>query len=150
MHEPACPLCESAGGVLLVSHHHWRVIDASDPWFTGVTRVIWNNHVREMSDLSRVDQHELLAVMMTVELIMRQTLKPDKINLASLGNQVPHLHWHVIPRWQDDPTFPGSVWSPMSTEAARAERSSESRLSILACLSDYHAALREQLRKDFP
>jgi diadenosine tetraphosphate (Ap4A) HIT family hydrolase len=37
-------------------------------------------------------------------------LQPDKINLASLGNVVPHLHWHVIPRFADDPHFPNPVW----------------------------------------
>ena len=38
-------------------------------------------------------------------------MRPDKVNLASLGNMVPHLHWHVIPRWKNDPWFPDSVWS---------------------------------------
>jgi len=37
-------------------------------------------------------------------------LHPDKINLASLGNQVPHLHWHVIPRFKDDPHWPFAIW----------------------------------------
>jgi diadenosine tetraphosphate (Ap4A) HIT family hydrolase len=37
-------------------------------------------------------------------------MAPDKINLASLGNVVPHLHWHVIPRFADDPHFPNPVW----------------------------------------
>ena len=37
--------------------------------------------------------------------------KPDKINLACLGNLTPHIHWHVIPRFYDDNHFPGSIWS---------------------------------------
>jgi diadenosine tetraphosphate (Ap4A) HIT family hydrolase len=38
-------------------------------------------------------------------------MQPKKINLAALGNQVPHIHWHVIPRFEDDAFFPGSAWS---------------------------------------
>jgi len=48
--------------------------------------------------------------------VLRDTLQPDKINLASLGNQVPHLHWHVIPRFADDAHFPDPIWA-----AARRE-----------------------------
>lgn len=47
-----------------------------------------------------------------VETTQRELLHTDKINLAQFGNQVPHLHWHIIPRWKDDPYFPDSAWSP--------------------------------------
>jgi len=50
-----------------------------------------------------------------VELALRDVLTPVKINVASLGNMVPHLHWHVIPRFADDAHFPNPVW----TEAVR-------------------------------
>lgn len=55
-------------------------------------------------------QH-FMAVVVGVEEVLRDTLQPDKINLASLGNQVPHLHWHVIPRFTDDAHFPDPIWS---------------------------------------
>jgi len=35
----------------------------------------------------------------------------DKMNLASLGNQTPHVHWHVVPRFRDDRHFPGPIWA---------------------------------------
>jgi diadenosine tetraphosphate (Ap4A) HIT family hydrolase len=43
---------------------------------------------------------------------VREVMQPDKVNLASLGNVVPHLHWHVIPRYTDDAHFPAPVWAP--------------------------------------
>jgi diadenosine tetraphosphate (Ap4A) HIT family hydrolase len=46
-----------------------------------------------------------------VEGAVRSVMHPKKINLAALGNQVPHIHWHVIPRFEDDAFFPGSAWS---------------------------------------
>jgi diadenosine tetraphosphate (Ap4A) HIT family hydrolase len=67
-----------------------------------------------MSDLTVTERQHLLAVVNAVEGAVRALLRPDKINLASLGNVVPHLHWHVIPRWRDDSHFPAPVWAPPS------------------------------------
>ncbi len=64
-----------------------------------------------MTDLSPQDRDHYVQVIWLVERAIRDVLQPDKINLASLGNQIPHLHWHVIPRWTDDLHFPDSVWS---------------------------------------
>ena len=51
-------------------------------------------------------------------------LQPDKINLASFGNMVPHLHWHVIPRFKDDMHFPNPIWGQVerSINPAMQER----------------------------
>ncbi|MBP7641072.1 MAG: HIT domain-containing protein, partial [Thauera sp.] len=55
-------------------------------------------------------------VVMATEAALRNLLDPDKINLASFGNMVPHLHWHVIPRYRDDRHFPESVWGAPQRE----------------------------------
>jgi diadenosine tetraphosphate (Ap4A) HIT family hydrolase len=47
---------------------------------------------------------------MAVEVALRECFRPEKINLASFGNVVPHLHWHLIPRYLDDRHFPQPVW----------------------------------------
>jgi diadenosine tetraphosphate (Ap4A) HIT family hydrolase len=80
--------------------------------FPGYCRVIWQAHVPEMSDLATSERRHLMNVVFACELALRETLRPDKINLASLGNVVPHLHWHVIPRWRGDSRFPEPVWGP--------------------------------------
>jgi diadenosine tetraphosphate (Ap4A) HIT family hydrolase len=51
-----------------------------------------------------------MLVVFTVEAALRELLRPEKINLASLGNVTPHLHWHVIARFRDDPHFPNPIW----------------------------------------
>jgi diadenosine tetraphosphate (Ap4A) HIT family hydrolase len=79
--------------------------------FPGFCRVIWQAHVCEMSDLSLSARRHLQAVVQATEVAVRQVMQPDKINLASLGNWVPHLHWHVIPRWRDDSHFPAPIWA---------------------------------------
>ncbi len=81
-------------------------------------RVIWQQHVAEMTDLSAVERNELMDVVYRVESAMREVFKPAKINLASLGNVVPHLHWHVIARFTDDAHFPAPIWAvPKRTSA---------------------------------
>lgn len=136
-----CPLCTTPLPGELVRTGKWAVIDAHDPLFPGFTRVIWLAHVAEMTDLNEHDQQTLMQIVFTVESVMRSTLAPDKINLASLGNQVPHLHWHVIPRWQADASFPGSVWSPGDdTDKARQRRA-----TVQGALKDYHQALIQRL-----
>lgn len=105
-----CPLCETPGGMLLWQDDLCRVVRADEPDYPGFLRVILNSHVREMTDLSALDQAALMRAVCAAEAALRELLQPDKINLASLGNLVPHLHWHVIPRFADDPHFPNPVW----------------------------------------
>jgi diadenosine tetraphosphate (Ap4A) HIT family hydrolase len=57
-------------------------------------------------------------VVLAAELALREVMRPDKINLASLGNVVPHLHWHVIPRWRGDSRFPAPIWSAANRAGA--------------------------------
>jgi diadenosine tetraphosphate (Ap4A) HIT family hydrolase len=106
-----CPLCHPAGEVLLWSDLRCRVISAGDPRYPGFCRVVWGAHVREMTELGEQDQTHLMRVTFAVESTLRALLQPAKINLASFGNVVPHLHWHVIPRFDDDAHFPDAIWA---------------------------------------
>ena len=110
MHSTDCLLCHTPGGTVLWQNEQLRVIDACDALYPGFTRVIWTAHVVEMTDLSVIEQSELLRIVMLVEKVQRAELKPDKVNLAAFGNVVPHLHWHVIPRFENDQHFPNSHW----------------------------------------
>jgi len=98
------------GGRLLWHDASCRVVLVSDADYAGYCRVIWNSHVREMTDLSNTQRAHCMRVVFAVEAALRHALAPDKINLASFGNMAPHLHWHVIPRFTDDAHFPNPVW----------------------------------------
>ena len=106
----SCLLCDAPGGTLLWQNALCRVILADEPGYPGFLRVIVNAHVKEMTDLNADDQAALMRVVFAAETALHEVVRPDKINLASLGNVVPHLHWHVIPRFEDDPHFPNPVW----------------------------------------
>lgn len=117
-----CELCATPGGAILWESPVCRVIRVDDPHYPGFCRVIWNAHVREMSDLDPAQQQYLMSVVFAVERVVRQFFLPDKINLASFGNMVPHLHWHVIPRWQDDRHFPEPIWGSVHNEEMAQRR----------------------------
>jgi diadenosine tetraphosphate (Ap4A) HIT family hydrolase len=144
-----CPLCQVDKTSLLYWHPRWRVIDAQDPLFPVFTRVIWHAHVKEMSQLSRIEREELMSVVFEVESVMRAQLAPDKINLASLGNQVPHVHWHVIGRWRDDASFPDSVWTSRSKSQEQQSLAMTQRQQTIGRLPGYHDALTNHLQRVF-
>ena len=105
-----CALCATRDTPAIWRDARLRVISAADPDYPGFLRVIWLAHVREMTDLEPAEREHCLLVVFAVERALRDTLRPDKINVASLGNQVSHVHWHVIPRFIDDAHFPEPVW----------------------------------------
>jgi diadenosine tetraphosphate (Ap4A) HIT family hydrolase len=114
-----CPLCVPVAETVLWQDEACRVIAVDDPALPGFCRVVWSAHVAEMSDLLAAEQRHLLAVVLATEKALRSLMQPDKMNLASLGNVVPHLHWHVIPRFRDDANFPDPIWSPARREGVR-------------------------------
>ncbi|MBC7456049.1 MAG: HIT family protein [Massilia sp.] len=106
----ACPLC-TLDAAPLYRGDKLSVILVDDAAYPGFCRVIWHTHVKEMSELADAERLLLNDAVIQVELALRAVMAPDKINLASLGNVVPHLHWHVIPRFADDAHFPSPVWA---------------------------------------
>lgn len=114
-----CEYCDSVGGELLWQDSFCRVVLAPEPDFPGFCRVIWREHVSEMTDLAGLERDAFMRVVFAVEAAQREVLVPHKINLASLGNQTPHLHWHVIPRFVEDTHYPGAVWGPAKRAAAQ-------------------------------
>lgn len=140
---PGCALCEADAGVLVWRDERLRVVLPDEPSYPGFTRVIWTAHVAEMTDLGRAERSLLFETVLAVEQAQRQVLAPDKVNLASLGNFVPHLHWHVIPRWRDDPHFPQAVWAaaPSGRDDALVRR----RARVEALLPDYVERIRSLL-----
>ena len=113
-----CELCREDGGEVIHRNDRLRVVLVDDADYPGFCRVIWNAHVAEMSDLPPADRAILMRAVCQVESALREVLQPEKINLASLGNMVPHLHWHVIPRFGDDAHFPHPIWAQAVRQTA--------------------------------
>ena len=141
-----CVLCKDAlspaEGELIWRGDDCRVILIHDPDLPGFCRVIWNRHVSEMSELTYGERDLLMNLVFAVERAIKSTMEPFKINLASLGNQVPHLHWHVIPRYKDDAFFPNTAWSARARETPaaiireRQKRAAELPMAIRAAIAE--------------
>ena len=95
-----------------------RIVLVDDAQYPGFCRVIWNAHVSEMTDLQPEERSVLMKTVCQVESALREVMRAEKINLASLGNMVPHLHWHLIPRFSDDAHFPNPVWAAAQRQTA--------------------------------
>ena len=109
-----CELCSLPGGEIFWEDALCRVVlvqGEDGRAHPGSCRVIWHKHVAEVTDLSSRDRQHLMEVVFATEAALRQLCQPHKINLASLGNLVPHVHWHVIPRYLDDTHFPKPIWA---------------------------------------
>ncbi|MFN3304774.1 MAG: HIT family protein [Roseateles sp.] len=114
-----CPLCDGDGGLVVARTPLFRVVRVLDePAHPAFYRLIWNAHVAEFSDLSASERHACMDAVAAIEQVLRRLLAPTKVNLASLGNVVPHLHWHVIARFEADSHFPAPIWAAARREAA--------------------------------
>ncbi len=96
--------------------------DARFPWLLLVPR---RDGVSEITDLSEEDAATLWQEIRIATRVMQELAKPDKVNVATIGNLVPQMHVHVIGRFRSDPAWPGTVWgfgtrTPYPDHAARA------------------------------
>jgi len=106
----SCPLCEPTPHEILWLDDFCRVVLLNDEDYPAYCRVELLDHIKEMTDLAPQHRARMMKVVFAVETALREALNPDKINLASLGNKTPHIHWHVIPRFEHDKHFPNSHW----------------------------------------
>ena len=127
-----CELCRSAGGDPLWRDQFCRVVLVDDPDYPGFYRVVLERHVTEMTDLAREERVRLMDAVFATEAALRELIHPYKINIASLGNVTPHLHWHVVPRHSGDRHYPRPIWAePARSEAARLPTPDRDTLSRL-------------------
>lgn len=108
----SCELCQSAGGQLVWLKGDWRVIRVHDEAFPAFYRVIYRRHVAEFSQLDLQERQRCMQLVAAVEGVLLSHLRPTKVNLAAFGNMVPHLHWHVVARFDWDSHFPQPIWGP--------------------------------------
>lgn len=134
-----CELCTTQGGTVLWQDTRCRVVEAGESGYPGFCRVIWNAHIREMSDLNATDREHCMRVVFAVEQVLRTMMRPDKINLASLGNMVAHVHWHVIPRFADDPHFPQPVWGVRQRPGAVVRPAADAAQLALALAAELNS-----------
>ena len=76
------------------------------PW----VKLFTQHKYKELTELPKELKLELFELIEKVEKAMIEFYNPDKINIASFGNMLPHMHWHIIARFKNDPYFPKTTW----------------------------------------
>jgi diadenosine tetraphosphate (Ap4A) HIT family hydrolase len=98
------------------------------PWqfYRGYCLVVARRHARELADQGDVERRAYLDEMCLVARAIGEAFAPHKLNVELLGNQVPHLHWHLFPRYRDDPDRLEPVW--LALDRAGRDEATRSRL----------------------
>ena len=125
-----CPICskwEDDEDQRVIELEHTLVSLNRDQFFPGYCFVYTKNHVTELFHLDRPTRNAVMDEVTAVAAALYNLFQPAKINYELLGNMVPHMHWHLVPRFVDDPLWPRPIWSephePVTVSAAAyAER----------------------------
>lgn len=114
---------------------------SSLPWLVMIPR---RDNIREVFELSLTDQHQLISEISTLSERLSSLEKAHKMNIGALGNVVPQLHVHVIPRSTHDPAWPQPIWGnlPMTPYTPEEQSAMIARLSsILPPKTEWPASL---------
>ena len=140
-----CVLCQKTGGQLIYQDDFVRLIKPFEAAYPGFVRLILQQHAKEMTDLSVAERNLLMKYIYTIEEVQRTVLKADKINLAQFGTMVPHVHWHIIPRFTWDINYPDSFWSAATHDGQNPEYQRQ-LAEQEDLLPSYHEQLRQALK----
>ncbi|OGV77460.1 MAG: HIT family hydrolase [Methylotenera sp. RIFCSPLOWO2_02_FULL_45_14] len=134
---PTCPLCQPTPHETLWQDDFCRVVLLNDADYPAYCRVELLAHVKEMSDLPPPQRARMMKTVFAVEVALREIFNPDKINLASLGNKTPHVHWHVIPRFENDKHFPNSHWGEAMRDGSTMSLDENNKITLTEKISAY-------------
>ena len=133
MSDPTCPFCAKLArpdllpdDELVWTFPHSFVLLGPWQFYHGYCVVVSRTHARELGDLPDAERRSYLDEMCLVARAISQAFSPHKLNYELLGNQVPHLHWHLFPRSADDPARLAPVW--LALEAAERDEALKRRL----------------------
>jgi diadenosine tetraphosphate (Ap4A) HIT family hydrolase len=95
-------------------------------YYRGYCVLVTKKHYKEMTDIQEPERSSLFQEMMRAHSAIEEAFAPKKMNMCSLGNVVPHIHWHFFPRYADDENFTSPPWLQMqyfeSVKPTSAER----------------------------
>ena len=109
--------------------------DANYPWVILVPK---REGITEIYQLTETDQQQLLKESSVLAEAMEGLIKPDKLNIATIGNIIPQLHMHHVARFESDSAWPGPVWEATPSTSYSAQQQA-------SMLADLHRALSSLL-----
>jgi diadenosine tetraphosphate (Ap4A) HIT family hydrolase len=116
----SCPLCERIKQTnlgkypyLIHEFEHSYLMLGEHQFYPGYCVVVLKDHIKEMTDIPAAVQEKFFRELMHSSKAIELAFKPDKMNMCSLGNVVPHVHWHFFPRFKEDAQFFDPPWLRM-------------------------------------
>ena len=89
--------------------HVWRL--AEDQTWPGWSMLVSKKHAAELFELTPEERAAGIEEVARAAKILKEVFNATKMNIELLGNQQPHVHWHVIPRRTDDPAWNKPIWA---------------------------------------
>ena len=106
-----CTKWEDEPDLRIAELEQCRVLLNRDQFFPGYTFVFSRGHVTELFHLDRDRRTAVMEEVASVASALFTLFGADKINYELLGNMVPHMHWHIVPRFRGDPLWPRPIWA---------------------------------------
>ena len=135
MTAPACVMCgklgEAGGALHIADLDLSRVFLHEDQFFPGYVLLVLRRHVTELYDLTAAERATLMEEVSRVAQALARVFRPVKMNYELLGNLVPHIHWHLVPRLASDPGLRGPIWTVEHQPAPLAPAAAHERIEAI-------------------
>ena len=96
-----------------------------------------SRHATRPSQLDENEWSSFCSDLYLAQQAIESVTKPDHMNVAALGNQISHLHWHIIPRYEGDSRWGGPIWT-----------TTEKEMEIIELDAEEHQALAVSIRQE--
>jgi len=126
-----CPFCEKWNiepELRIAEFEHSYLMLNRDQFFTGYCFLFAKSHLTDFASIDGVLQNGMINEMTRVALVLQAQFSPAKINYELLGNMAPHIHWHIVPRFTNDPLWPRPIWCEAHSEQLLSAEEYKSRI----------------------
>ena len=133
-----CPLCAPRSA----ANEHWDFVAAlsssslylaKNQTYRGHCQLVFDpRHAARPDQLSAIEWVAWCEDLFRAQAAIMQVVVADHINIESLGNVVPHLHWHIVPRYKDDPRWGAPIWLTSLSEMLDSRLSDANRQRLIS------------------
>ena len=134
MTNKTCVMCSrwnDDSALRIIEFAHSYVILNRDQFFPGYCLLFTKQHVTELFHLDPVLRAELIENINQVAQALHDVFKPDKLNYELLGNMVPHMHWHLVPRFATETLWPRPIWAEPHPEFSLTAEEYRQRIELI-------------------
>lgn len=111
VHCPMCDRWQTDADLRIAELEYSYLILNRDQFFPGYCLLFTKKHITELFELDQTTRQGMMEEVARTAQALAHCFQPDKINYELLGNMVPHIHWHLVPRFQTDALWPRPIWS---------------------------------------